>query len=668
MIVHSIPRSATLWLLCAVAASLVLHVSHLPLWIWLLAALSAGWRWAVHMGRWSYPSRVLKTAIVLAAIIAIASTFKGRFSLESAGAFLVVATALKLLEMRSLRDGYVVVFMAYFTLATGFLFEQELLAGALGVLAVWLITTALISIHDSGGQRSQARLSLQLLVSSVPIMLVLYFLFPRLGPLWNVALQSDQARTGLASTMAPGDIAQLSQSAELAFRVTFESGKPPARSQLYWRALTLDEYDGRRWQPSGLHQFAAYPPNAWRPAATREGVVRYEVIQEPTDERWLFALRGVGAVDERTGLTSDDRLLYRTKVRQRVRYQAESVPDLSIAKQGLNGDVRRQNLQLPPAMNQRARRWAEEQYDGNAATLVASILRHFAQQNYFYTLRPPVLGDNDVDEFLFDTRRGFCAHYAGATAFLLRSVGIPARVVAGYQGGEWNAEAGYLTVRQFDAHAWVEYWQPGIGWRSIDPTAAVAPERVELGLRDALSVDERGLPGGLLSPFGHGNIGWMNQLRMQVDQINYYWHRFVLSYDRGRQQQLLQRWIGLQSYKEWLYALAVMIAALFALAAAWLWWQQQPRYRDRFSRAWLLLQKAMQRHGVDAVGQTPEQQLQQLAEKIPKRTDQIDQLRQQLYQYLYISDAQPGALRNEVITALNRLRRQLARDKSNRLP
>ncbi len=671
MITHSIPRPATPWLLAAVAISLVLHYSHLPIWMWGLAVLTASWRWMVHLGRWSYPGRTLKLIAVLLAVLAVGSTFSGRFSLESAAAFLIAACVLKLLEMRTLRDAYVVIFMAYFTLATGFLFEQELLAGLLALFAIWLMTTALISAHrTSQGTQSASQVAGKLLLASLPVMLLLYFLFPRLGPLWNVRLQSDQARTGLSESMAPGEIANLSQSDELAFRVTFENNQPLPRQQLYFRALTLDRYDGRRWSPSGIFTEVDYAPNAWRPPADAEGVVRYEVIQEPTDQRWLFALRGVGAVEPRTGLTGDDRLVYRTEVRQRIRYQVESLPNVSIAEQGLTRRVWQQSVQLPGRGNERARQWAAERYQGDASAFVNQMLQHFRQQPYFYTLQPPALASDDIDGFLFDTRRGFCAHYAGAMTFMLRSVGVPARVVAGYQGGEWNGEAGYLTVRQFDAHAWVEYWQAGQGWISVDPTAAVAPERIEQGLREALAGEEEEnfLADNPLSPHRFTGISWLNSMRLQFDQLNFYWHRFVLSYDRGRQQQLLDVWIGLKSYKEWLYLLASGFALLLASGLLWLWWQQRPRYRNGFARAWSELQHWLLEQQLGQPGSTPDELLAQVQHQRPDCAHEIERTRRQLQHYVYVADEPAGKPQQLMARQLRRLHRRLARRKNSRRP
>lgn len=199
-------------------------------------------------------------------------------------------------------------------------------------------------------------------------------------------------------------------------------------------------------------------------------------------------------------------------------------------------------LQLP-AGNPKSRAWAtqlRQQYQTPDA-IAEAMLTHFRQQDYHYTLKPKPLGNQRVDDFLFDTHSGFCAHYAGAMTFVLRAAGIPARVVVGYQGGEINTEGHYVSVHQFDAHAWVEYWQKGVGWRSVDPTAAVAPERVEAGLERALAGKEAFLDKEPLSLLRYRHVEWLNQMRMRWDSLNYSWQRWVLGYQGDVQKSFLQR-------------------------------------------------------------------------------------------------------------------------------
>ena len=662
-----IPRVSLIWILLAVGGALGLHVSHLPLWMWLVVAFVAGWRWMVHLGRFPYPNKTIKTLAVIAASGAVVLSFGKQFSLESASAFLVAACVLKLLEMKNRRDGHIVIFLSYFLLAVGFLFEQGIVAGISGVLVVWLITTALVALHQNHHQRdklrsSGARLSGAILLVSLPFMLVIYLVFPRFGPLWSVGLQSDQARTGLSDSMSPGDIANLSQSDELAFRVSFKEDQVPPRNQWYWRALILDSYDGRSWQPIGSID-TEWAPQSWKPPAGAEGVLEYEIIQEATDQKWLFALRGVAAIEKGTGMTADDRLVSRRHVYQRKRYSVKSWPQVSLDENGLSRRAYRRYTQMPADTNPRAVAWAKQlaQQVSSSEEFIQAVWNHFRQQNYFYTLKPPTLGDNDIDAFLFDTQRGFCAHYSGAMTFLARAVGIPARVVAGYQGGEWNEEEKYLTVRQYDAHAWIEVWYPGKGWTRVDPTAAVSPERIELGLEAAMQEEGTFLDEQLFSAHKLKGIGWLNQLRLNIDSLNYYWQRWVLSYDNKRQEELFSNVLGIKSYEKLLYGIAILFAVVFLGGALIIWWGQRPKASSAFMRAWQTLQKRARRLGMEAqAGETPGQYLKRLAEVFPGSALLAKDLELQLIRYFYIDDQQQNKQQErQLIQAVKQLKRKL---------
>ena len=665
MSVSQIPRISLIWVLLAVAGSLVLHTLHLPLWMWALVAWVFGWRWLVYRGRVAYPGKLMKTAAVVVATLAVIVSFGKQFSLESASAFLVAACSLKLLEMKTLRDGHIVVFLAYFLLAVGFLFDQSMLAGIAGILVSWLITTALVALHQSRSKPfswASARFSGVVLLSALPFMLVIYLVFPRLGPLWSVGLQSSSAKTGLSDSMSPGDIASLSQSDELAFRVSFKDNQPPPRRDWYWRALILDVYDGRSWKPLGGSD-TQWAPDSWQPPENADGVLEYEIIQEPTDQKWLFAIRGVAAVEPGTGMTADDRLVHKRDVHQRIRYRVKSWPEVSLDEQGLARLERWQYTQLPKNGNERTRVWARQlrQQVGSDAEFVQAMWQHFREQPYFYTLKPPLLGDDDIDEFLFDSRRGFCAHYSGAMVFAARSLGIPARVVAGYQGGEWNEEEQYLSVRQYDAHAWVEVWLPQQGWIRVDPTEAVSPLRIELGLEQAMQEEGSFLEEQLFSTHKLKSIDWLNQLRLELDSLNYYWQRWVLSYDNQRQKELFSNLLGIESYERLLYGLAMAFALFFVVAGLMLWWSQRPKASSAELRAWLQLQQKAQRLGVESqTGETPSRYLNRLARAFPKQADDIESLERMMMQVLYAEPNRQTMQQQKLIArAIYRLRRRL---------
>jgi transglutaminase-like putative cysteine protease len=446
-------------------------------------------------------------------------------------------------------------------------------------------------------------------------MVLLFLFFPRLDPLWSLPQPSTKAQTGLSDSMAPGDIAELSKSAALAFRASFEGPLPP-RSQLYWRALTLDQFDGRRWSQSSR----ALVPDAplWRPEGPS---VRYSVVLEPTGKPWLMTL-DVGQTDlAGVRQMSDFRWQRRRSVEQSILYAAESWPNV-VRETVLSEGARLQALQLPARGNPQVREWAADlhRHHGEADAVVDALLAYFTAQPFRYTLKPPALGANSVDDFLFGSRAGFCEHYAGAMTFALRAAGVPARVVTGYQGGELNPDGNYLSVRQFDAHAWVEYWQAGVGWRSVDPTAAVAPMRVEQGLEQALAADEEFLGDSPMSALRYRNLAWLNSIRMSWDSLDYGWQRWVLGYQGQQQLQVLGRWFS--GFQAQVFAGGAVI--ILGLLALWLLkpWQRQSDFQlrvfNRFER--LLARQGLKRQP----GEGAQAFAQRAGERLPAQAQAIE--------------------------------------------
>jgi transglutaminase-like putative cysteine protease len=592
MSVINFPRSALMWLILAISSVYLPLQMHLPLWTSLVFISVIVWRWMMHLGHWPFPNSAVKVVVVVLAITAVVVSAKGRFHLESATTFILVASLLKVLEIKNQRDGYIVIFISMFLLAVNFLFEQGLFTALYSLLAVWLLLSALVGLHQtlsSDQQLSQnfwraGKTSSQVLLLSLPTMLVLFLLFPRLEPLWTLNLQSSKAKTGLSDHMSPGDIADLSNSDELVFRVQFE-GVAPTSDQWYWRGLVLDYYEevnGKaRWSMSGFLDQIDWYPKSWLPDDNSEGVVDYRIIQEASDNKWLFGLRGVAAMEMGIGMTQDDRIVSQKKLLQRKEYAVRSKLGMKIAPQGLQSYVRQQNVQLPSLSsdgqgNPKTRALAQHiysQYDNNAERM-QKALQYYPQNNFSYTLKPGVMLENDIDKFLFEKRAGFCAHFSSSFVFLMRAMNIPARVVAGYQGGELNPESGHITVRQYDAHAWVEVWLEDQGWVSVDPTAQVAPERINQGLREALSGKEEFLSGNNFSLLKLSHLPWLNDLRFQLDQLNYYWHKTVLNFNKNKQGSLLKEWFGSGFLKKSLYALAGLFCGFFLLITLIVLWRK----------------------------------------------------------------------------------------------
>jgi transglutaminase-like putative cysteine protease len=478
-------------------------------------------------------------------------------------------------------------------------------------------------------------------------MLLLFLFFPRLEPLWSLPQPSNKGLTGLSDSMAPGDMAELSKSAALVFRASFEGPIPP-RTQLYWRSLTLEQFDGRRWSQSLRAQTVQLPQ--WH----KQGdALSYSIVMEPSGRPWLSSLDVAESNLPDVRQMNDFRLQRRRPIEQSLLYSVTSWPDATREAQ-LSENIQRQDLQLPPKGNPQARQWATDlarRYPKPDA-LAQAMLDYFAREPYHYTLKPPTLGPDSIDDFLFDSRRGFCAHYAGAMTFVLRAAGIPARVVAGYQGGELNPDGEYLTVRQFDAHAWVEYWQPGVGWRSVDPTAAVAPQRIEQGLEQALAADEAFLEDSPMSALRYRNVPWINSVRLSWDNLNYGWQRWVLGYQGQEQLRVLNRWFsGLE-----IPAFLAGLGLLLGLVALWVFkpWQRESDSQLRLFNAF---ERMLARQGLRRLpGEGAQQFSRRAALSLPGHADAIAAFAQEFQAQRYAgSSSSPAELRRR----LKILRRRL---------
>ncbi|WP_462383276.1 transglutaminase TgpA family protein [Pseudomonas sp. Marseille-QA0892] len=652
----TIPRTSLTWLLVAQFLVILPHLAYLPLWVSLLWVGCAIWRIQMYRMRARYPNGWIKAFLMGGTIAGVYLSRGGLVGLDAAVVLLISAFVLKLVEMKSRRDALVVIYLGFFAVLTRYLFDSEIATAAISLLPTIALLSALVGLQHSGFSgriKGPLKLSLTLLAQAVPLMLVLFLFFPRLGPLWSLPQPSNKGVTGLSDSMAPGEIAELSQSGELAFRANFET-PPPHRSKLYWRALTLDQFDGRRWSrtPSDM----ASPPPVWE----REGLaIHYNVIMERSAKPWLFVL-DVAAPESSDGrLFEDFRVEHPRPVDRTLLYRMTSWPSGVMEPDQASRAVVR-STHLPTEGEPRARSWASQlraQYSDDNA-LVDAVLRHFREQPYVYTLRPPVLERNAIDGFLFDTRRGFCEHYAGATAFVLRAAGIPARVVVGYQGGEFNQAAGYVQVRQFDAHAWVEFWTDASGWKRIDPTFQVAPERIERGLEDAVANERSFLENTPFSPLHYRHLGWMNTLRMEWDAVNYGWQRWVLGYQAEQQNHFLQRLTGERDTLTLIIVAAAGLALMFAglcIVVLKPWRRRLPAEQ----RAFESYERMLRRHGVVRLAsEGPRTFADRAARELPAAAAPI-RLFALAYEQRHYNDPQAQGEPESLITLLKEMRRAL---------
>lgn len=647
------PRNALVWLLVSTLFVYLPLQMQLPIWTFAVFAAVVIWRWMMHLGRWPYPTKIVKVIVVVLGIGAVLISAQGKFHLESATSFILVAALLKVLEIKTQRDGYIVIFLSFFLLAVNFIYDQGILLALYCLFVVWVLISALIGLHQSSfsDQATKARIhsagktSFQVLLMSLPMMLVLFVLFPRMGPLWSLNLQSDKAKTGLSEQMSPGDIAELSNSDELVFRVQFnQNSNTPNPEQWYWRALVLDQHkiiNGQsQWSVSRSRPDIDWFPQSWQPEK-QAGVYDYTIIQEPTQKKWLIGLRGVAAMESGIGMTSTDLLVSKKKLYQRKEYSVRSWPEMHIADQGISQETRNQNLQLDSFTgdaNPQSRSLAQQIYLTYASEQerINAAMKYYQQQPFSYTLKPQRMENNDIDDFLFNKQSGFCAHYSSSLVFLLRSMGIPSRVVAGYQGGEVNTNTGHITVRQYDAHAWVEAWIEGIGWRSFDPTAQVAPDRISIGLRDALNDQTEFLSDSNVSLAKFSHLPIFNAIRMELDQLNYYWHQTVLSFNKNKQSSLLKEWFGGDFLKKSLYWLVGLFCSVFFLLALALLWNRPERKMTMIEKSLARLDKKMEKLALQRdKNEGLEDYSKRLQQQFPAEADNIRRLLQQVQAHYY---------------------------------
>lgn len=549
-------RRTVLLLLAACGMVLLPYASHVPGSISGFCSVLLAWRAWLTLRRQALPPRwllLLLSAAGMGAIHLSYGTFLGR---DAGVAMLVVLLACKLLEMRARRDLFVVIFLSFFLILALFFYSQSILVAAAMLVVMGLLLCVQLSmqfVQALPPLRTRLKLAARILGLAAPLALVLFVLFPRVeGPLWGQPGGGTSAGSGLSDSMSPGDISNLAMSETLAFRVRFLDGLPPV-SALYWRGPVLGDFDGRTWRPV---RRAIGQQRGPLTIQTRQAPLHYEVMLEPSEQHHLFALEVPHSVphlrDNPVWLTADLELLASKPLRQRVQYRAASSLSAAVQAQAEASDFAPW-LALPPGYNPAARALAAQlrRSAQGDAELVQATLAHFRTEAFHYTLQPPVLGQHTVDEFLFDSRSGFCEHYAGAFVFLMRAAGIPARVVTGYQGGEINPVDGRMSVRQSDAHAWAEVWLAGQGWLRVDPTAAVAPERVTTQSRaplpaaDSVFADWTGLN---TLQYSLGSL-WQTPLRLLRqgwEAANAGWNRWVLDYSSARQQSLLE-FFGLET-------------------------------------------------------------------------------------------------------------------------
>ena len=621
------------WVMVALALVLAPLALHLPPVITAFAAMLGVWRVLAERRGWAMPRAAVRAFGALVGLVAVWATFRTISGAEAGTALLVVMTALKLTETTTVRDCILLVILGYFLMLGQVLWSQEIWIALWLLPTAWLMTAVFLAVsHPSIAFHplTALRASGRYLLLALPVLVAMFVLFPRVpGPLWGAPAGRGDAISGLGDTMDPGSISNLIRSDEVAFRVEVQEGRLPR--QKYWRGPTLHVFDGRAWSQSWIR----YPePGAFVPGGE---VVAYTVTLEAHYRPWLYALEMPLDLPRGAELRHDYTLIDPRLVRERRAYSIRSAVGSLVGRDEPTRRLR-WGLQLPDVGSPRARAlvagWRAEGLDDVAVANRA--LRMFREEPFVYTLSPPRIDRDFVDAFLFDTRRGFCEHYASSFTFLMRAAGIPARVVTGYLGGERNPLSGNWVVRQSDAHAWSEVWFADRGWVRVDPTAAVAPERIEGRLEDVLPEGEA-VPGDYLRTFD-----LLLTLRDGWDAIDTAWNRFFIGYGPELQRDLMAK-LGLRKadWQTLSTILVVVVTALLLALTGWLYWTHRPRPVDAARREWDRFGALLAREGIaPGPAEGPLDLAARAAAALPARRREIDRV---AAAYIAARYARPGA-------------------------
>jgi transglutaminase-like putative cysteine protease len=601
------------WLAASMTLAIAPHALRAPWWLIALTLGLYAWRGLLTLNAAALPSRWLLLAVAVIAMLGVRAEYGFFFGRAQGIVMLVLFSGLKLLEMRTHRDATVGVFLCYFLLITNFLYSQSIPIAMLMCVAIAVVTTTLIGFNAPGrGWRRDLRSAGLLLAHAAPAALLLFVLVPRgHGPVGGRPQDATAGVSGLSETMTPGQVARLALSDAIALRAEFH-GEPPPQPLRYWRGPVLWDFDGRSWR-MGETVLAEFPV----PQGGSD-VYEYSVVLEPHDRKWLFALETVSRLPPRARFTTDGQVLARRDVRRRLRYDIASVSDPAQRSDESPATLARA-LRLPPQSNPRAAAlaasWRAESTDD--ARLLARAIAYLQNNQFAYTLEPPLMGTDAVDEFLFSAKTGFCEHFASAFVFLMRAAGVPARVVTGYQGGDLNPIDRIITVRQSDAHAWAEVFLRTQGWIRVDPTAAAVPGRVAAGLARALP-EGAGLPLMMRPQFQ-----WLRALRYRWEVIAHQWNVWVLDYNPNRQRDLMA-YFGMRD-ADWRKLTAALFTLLGGFTAVLLVWSlRNLARRDPVQRAWLTFCRKLDARGIRrAPSEGPRDFAERAAQRLPRAAGAI---------------------------------------------
>ena len=435
---------------------------------------------------------------------------------------MVVLMTVRLLTPKEGRDYLQIFVLALFILAGSSLIHLEIGFVVYLVLLVFGVTLGLVllTVYVTDKNLAMTRPDLAKLIKvglilpavSLLLMMVFFVVLPRTRhPLWNFLNPSAHGVVGLSETVEPGSFAQISAIKKLAFRA---EGPELAPEDRYWRALVLNQSEEGRWvrhDPPG--------EGAGGHVAGRDPLI-FMIYPEPRTDRYLVTLdRPILVTGFRHTQTVDQMFIARLSIDHRFRFEVRARPGATLR---VTGEVDHAfYLRAPSEVSQRMRKVAAGIRNENEEVTgrIRALAGFFRNQQLSYAQDDLPSGSDPIDSFLFEKKRGYCEFFASAYITLARLAGIPARLVGGYYGGDYNPLGGYYLVGEETAHVWVEVLASDNSWQRIDPSQWAINASTTLGTRDR---DQ------------------LSALRQLVDSLNYHWVQAVVIFDLRQQISLFR--------------------------------------------------------------------------------------------------------------------------------
>jgi len=564
----AINQRVLIFLLVSIGLITLPHINHIPPVLFAAFSVLLAWRFFCIWKKNYLPNKLILFVVTLLAMALLYQQHQGLLGRDAGTSLFVIALGLKLLEIKQERDLYLINYLAFIVASSQFLYQQSILMAVYILFVCCVLLATLVSINSQKPETGAALKTAGMIVfQALPLSIVLFVLFPRVeAPRWMLFEQQNSAKTGLSDSLEPGSISQLGLSDELVFRVKFKSKLPPANKR-YWRGPVYAQTDGQRWTQVKNH-------GKVDKVSFTGGQYEYTLMMEPQDNNWVFALDIPSSLPQGLIKNAQQQLINHENKHQRAEYKLVSYTQYDTGE--ISKKERNINLQLPAEPSDKIKQLVKQLqgYEQPAEIFIQSILSHFRQENFHYTLRPPLMGEKPIETFLFKNRYGFCSHYATAFVYLMRVAGIPARVVGGYQGGEFNQVGGFLEIKQANAHAWTEVWLENKGWTRVDPTAAIAPERIEQDVNIDLQIATGIVNFSAMTSNANQALSWMKQARQVWSNVDYSWQRWVINYDSKNQSNFLSR-LGINDIKSIFYWLLLGIGFV-SLVLAWIILRKKP--------------------------------------------------------------------------------------------